>query len=553
MQKKILSLSLVFILLLSICSFAADESDVTITIAHTNDTHSRVFEGSYDGMGFAKLATEVENLKSENPNFLLLDAGDALHGQTISTLVNGESIIDVFNTMGYDAMTAGNHDFNYGQERLVELAGMANFPILSSNVVKEDGSLLLENYIIKDIAGIKVGIFGLTTPETTYKTHPDNVKGLTFKDPIETAKEVVSELSGQVDVIICLAHIGLDEESEITSDLIAEAVPEIDVIIDGHSHTVLPEGMTVNGVLIAQTGEYDKNLGIITLKLTDNEITSKTASLFTKEESADLAENETILKKLNEITAEQEKITSVVIGKADFVLEGERENVRAGETNLGNLITNAMIKTTGADIAITNGGGIRSSVDVGDITKGEIITVLPFGNYIITKDIKGSDVKAAIEHGISDYPELKGAFPHVAGLSFTFDPSKEVGSKVVSIYANGEALDLDKIYTVATNDFMAAGGDDYTMFKDYPIKGEYPALDEAVINYIQNYSVKGLKVENRVVPVKGKGNSYIVKSGDLLWKIAKEHNTTWEELAKHNKLKNPNMIIPGQELEIPAN
>ena len=551
MQKKILSLSLVFILLLSICSFATDESDVTITIAHTNDTHSRVFEGSYDGMGFAKLATEVENLKSENPNFLLLDAGDALHGQTISTLVNGESIIDVFNTMGYDAMTAGNHDFNYGQDRLVELAGMANFPILSSNVVKEDGSLLLENYTIKDIAGIKVGIFGLTTPETTYKTHPDNVKGLTFKDPVETAKEVVSELNDQVDVIICLAHIGLDEESEITSDLIAEAVPEIDVIIDGHSHTVLPEGMTVNGVLIAQAGEYDKNLGIITLKLTDKKITSKTASLFTKEESADLAENETILKKLNEITAEQEKITSVVIGKTDFVLEGERQNVRAGETNLGNLITNAMLKTTGADIAITNGGGIRSSVDVGDITKGEIITVLPFGNYIITKDIKGSDIKAAIEHGISDYPELKGAFPHVAGLSFTFDPSKETGSKVVSIYANGKALDLGKIYTVATNDFMAAGGDDYTMFKDYPIKGEYPGLDEAVISYIQKYSVKGLKVENRVVPVKG--NSYIVKSGDLLWKIAKNHNTTWEELAKHNKLKNPNMIMPGQELEIPAN
>ena len=551
MQKKFLSISLVFILMLSIFSFGADESEVTITIVHTNDTHSRVFEGPYDGMGFAKLATEVENLRSENPNFLLFDAGDALHGQTISTLVKGESIIDIFNTMDYDAMTAGNHDFNYGQDRLVELAGMADFPILSSNVVKEDGTLLLENYIIKDVAGVKIGIFGLTTPETTYKTHPDNVKGLTFKDPVETAKEVVAELKDQVDVIICLAHIGLDKESEYTSDLIAQAIPEIDVIIDGHSHTVLAEGMMVNGVLIAQAGEYDKNLGIIKLKLQDKELTAKTAKLFTKEDAEDLAENAIVLNKINEITGDQEKITSVIIGKTDFALEGEREKVRAKETNLGDLITNAMLKTKGADLAITNGGGIRSSIDVGDITKGEIITVLPFGNYIVTKDVKGSDIKAAIEHGISDYPELKGAFPHVAGLSFTFDPGKEAGSKVVSIYANGEVLNLDKIYTLATNDFMAAGGDDYTMFKEYPIKGEYPALDEAVINYIQAYSLKNLKVENRVVALKG--NSYTVKSGDLLWKIAKKHNITWEELAKRNKLKNPNLIIPGQELEIPSN
>lgn len=325
MQKKILSLSLILIVIFSICSFGADNTDMTITIVHTNDTHSRVFEGTYDGMGFAKLATELDALREENPHLLLLDAGDALHGQTISTLVKGESIVDIFNTMGYDAMTAGNHDFNYGQERLVELAGMANFPILASNVVKEDGSLLLEGYIIKEFGDVKVAVFGLATPETTYKTHPDNIKGLTFENPIESAEKTVAELKDKADVIVCLSHLGLDKESTYTSEMLAEEIPEIDVIIDGHSHTVLPEGMMVNGVLIAQTGEYDKNLGIVTLNVKDKEIASKTAKLFTKEESAELAENEIILNKLNEIKAEQEKITSVIIGKSNMVLEGERQ------------------------------------------------------------------------------------------------------------------------------------------------------------------------------------------------------------------------------------
>lgn len=187
------------------------------------------------------------------------------------------------------------------------------------------------------------------------------------------------------------------------------------------------------------------------------------------------------------------------MGSTDVILDGVRENIRTKETNLANLITDAMIDVTGADIAITNGGGIRDSIDIGEITKGEIITVLPFGNYIVTKYIKGSDVLAAIESGIDSYPATKGAFPQVGGMKFTFDPSQEVGKKVIDITVVGKELDLNKTYKLATNDFMAVGGDNYTMFKDYPIDGEFAGLDEVVMDYINKKGTESVKVDGRIV------------------------------------------------------
>jgi len=551
MNKKILSLVLVLAVVFSFGSFAA-ETSTDITLVHINDTHAKVFEGKYDGMGIAKVAEKVEALKAENPNTLLLDAGDSFHGTTFATLEEGASIVKVMNAMNVDVMTAGNHDFNYGQDRLVELSKMANFPILAANVTKEDGTNLVDSYIIKEIDGVKIGIFGIASPETTYKTHPDNVKGLTFADPVESSKAMVAELKGKADVIVALAHVGLDEETLVKSTDIAKALPEIDVIIDGHSHTDLEEGMMVNGVLIVSSGEYTKNVGIVDLTIMDGKVTSKSAKLFTKAEAADMEGSAKVTALMDEIKADQEKITSVVLSSTKTILDGERGQVRAGETNLGNLIADAMINESDADVAITNGGGIRASIPVGKITKGDVITVLPFGNYIITKEVKGADIKAAIENGVDSYPGTKGAFPHVAGFKYTFDANLPAGERVTSITKNGKALDMNKTYVLATNNFMAAGGDGYKMFADYPIKGEFSALDEALIDYMNVVDTAKLPALSRVTTIELKVEEYTVKSGDLLWKIAKMYNTTWEKLAEDNTIDNPHMIMPGQVLVVPA-
>lgn len=434
----------------------------------------------------------------------------------------------------------------------MELAEQASFPVLGANVKKADGSTLLENYTIKEFDGVKVGIFGISSPETVYKTHPDNVKGLTFDDPVMTAKAMVKELEGKADVIIALTHIGLDDETIVKSSDIANAVPEIDVIIDGHSHSDLSEGLMVNGVLIAQTGEYTKNVGIVNLTVKDGKVTSKTASHYTKDDAAEKESDPAITALIGQIKEGQDVITSVVLSSTKTKLDGEREQVRAGETNLGNLVADAMINESGADVAITNGGGIRASIPVGQITKGDVITVLPFGNYIVTKEVKGSDIKAAIENGIDSYPGAKGAFPHVAGFKYSFDSNLPAGARVTSLTINGKAMDMNKTYVLATNNFMAAGGDGYKMFADYSIVGEFSALDEALIDYLNVVDTANLPALTRVTVADAKAQNYTVKSGDVLWKIAEKYNTTWESLAETNVLENPNFILPGQVLTVPA-
>ncbi|WP_430885083.1 5'-nucleotidase C-terminal domain-containing protein [Fusibacter sp. JL216-2] len=554
MSRKLLSFILVLAMVMSmnVVTFA-DEDGTEITIVHTNDTHSRIDEGKYDGMGFAKIATKVEELRAQNPNLLLLDAGDTFHGQTIATLVEGESIVTIMNAMQYDAMTAGNHDFNYGQERLLELAEMANFPVMGGNV-KKDGEPLLDEYIIKEIDGVKVGIFGLSTPETTYKTHPLNVIGLTFEDPAIQAQKMVDMLEGQVDVIVALGHLGVDESSTYTSEAVINSVDGIDVFIDGHSHTALEGGKMVGDTLLVQTGEYDKNLGIVNLMVKDGMVTAE-ASLFSKEAAADVTPNAAIVSVIDEVKAENEVITNVKVASTSVTLDGERGQVRAGETNLGNMIADAMIDVTGADVAITNGGGIRASINPGDITKGDVITVLPFGNYVMTKEIKGSDILAAIEHGIDSYPETKGAFPHISGMRVEFDPNQPAGSRIVKVMVGGEMLDPNAMYTLATNDFMAYGGDDYGMFADYPILGEFDGLDEVLIDYMAKVDPATVKVDGRMMAhemKKAEAMTYTVMANDVLWKIAEKYDMTYQELAEYNNLDNPNMIYVGQELMVPA-
>ncbi len=573
MKRTAVIVLCLMLLLSTLVVFAEGESTPkVITIIHTNDMHARVSEGAYDGMGFPRIASIIKDAKTQNPNVLVLDAGDALHGTTFATLVEGESIVKLMNDIGYDVMVPGNHDFNYGQDRLIALRDLANFDIISANIKKSDHTDFIAPYVIKEIDDVKIAIFGLTTPETTYKTHPDNVVGLEFVDPIEAAEEMVAELEGKADIVIALAHLGNDEETEITSQLVAEQVEGIDLIVDGHSHSVYEEGLLVGDTLIVSAGEYDKNLGFVDIEVQDDDI-AFSARLVTKEGAAAYEDDVDLLATIDSIKAEQEEILSEVIGSTIVKLDGERADARTKETNLGNLITDAMIALTDADAAITNGGGIRASIDVGEITKGDVITVLPFGNYIVTKSLTGADIKAALEHGLSAYPESAGSFSQVSGITYTIDLNRDAADRVVNIQVGGQPLDLDKEYVVATNDFMAAGGDNYTMFADKETVNEYMALDEALIEYISAQEEVDITVDGRMSvielveaepvieeepepapsskPVSDAVRTYVVVSGDVLWKIAEKFEMAWQELAKFNNIENAHLIFPGQEILVP--
>lgn len=540
--RRLGSLLVLFSLVLSLLFVpgAAAQESVTVTIFHTNDIHSRIEEGKYAGMGMAKIATLV----SEADNALLLDAGDTLHGQTIATLVEGESVIRVMNAVGCSAMVPGNHDFNYGYERLVELAEMAEFPIICANVKKGE-DYLFTPYIIEEVAGKKIGIFGLATPETLWKSHPDNTKGLTFIDPVEAAKAMVQELQGQVDLIVALAHLGQDPSTEVTSLKVAQEVPEINLIVDGHSHTPDSEVQSTDSTVIVSAGEYSKELGKVEVIFDDAGITIE-AEIISKEDAADVAEKQEVVDLIEQIKSEQAVVLSEVVGETEVELIGERAFVRTGETNLGNLITDAMRYVSGADIALTNGGGIRASIDKGEITMGEIITVLPFGNYVVVKKVQGKDIIEALKHGISAWPESQGAFPHVSGLSYTIDLTSE--ERITNVKVNGEPIDEEAYYTVATNDFLAAGGDGYTVFTDAEHVAEFGGLDEILADYIRTQGTVSPEVEGRIIGVKDK---YIVKPGDVLWRIGRKFNVEWEELAEFNQLENPHLIFPEQVILIP--
>ncbi|MDP4098999.1 5'-nucleotidase C-terminal domain-containing protein [Paenibacillus sp. P96] len=585
---------------------AAPEGSKHITLLHTNDVHSHAVENKEE-MGYAKLAGIIDKYRGENPDTLLLDAGDSVHGTTFATLVNGESVVKVMNEMGYDAMAPGNHEFNYGWQQLVKLSGEMKFPLISANVKQADGNSLFKPYVIKEVDGVKIGIIGLTTPETAYKTNPKNVEGIDFANPAEETQAIVNEIKDQVDVVVAVGHVGQDKSSVDTSLKVAQEVPGIDVFIDGHSHTVLQDGLVGgNGTLIASTGEYSKFLGVVDLYLDENnDVVSKKATLVDAKEAADIQPDAEVDALVKSIQAEQKPILEEKVANSAVNLNGERENVRAGETNLGDLVADAIRDVSGADVALTNGGGIRTSIPAGDVTKGQVISVLPFGNQVVTLEVTGADIKAALENGVAAYPEPSGGFPQVSGMTFQIDTSAAAGSRVTSLMIGGKAYDPAATYTLATNDFTAVGGDQYTVFTKYPQAGMFGSLDEALISYMQELGAVNVQTDGRITEAAGGSNTgaepvpapveptpvpepapapeptpvpevqepapvpapkpstpqapeaaagkvYVIKAGDTLYSISKKHGTTWQELQKLNKIKNAHWIYPGQKIKLPA-
>lgn len=585
MLSFFMSLALIFGVLLvpsQSLVYGQEVETINLSIVHTNDIHSRI-EGNDSVIGLSRLATLVKQLRQDNPNLLLLDAGDTIHGLPIITVSGGEAMINLMNELGYDAMVPGNHDFNYGYNRLVELSKIAEFPILAANVIPQEGEMDLAEYVIKEIDGLKIGIFGIATEESKYKSNPKNTESVDITDPVAKSQEMVDKLKEEeVNMIIALSHIGLDEESSPKSSDIAEKVEGIDLIIDGHSHSKLDEGLLIGDTLIVQTGEHTKNVGIVNVEFKNGSVASKEASLVAREDVEELEEEENIKGMITDLKELNDEVLATVIGKTNVKLVGEREVVRSQESNFGNLMTDALLDLSEADIALTNGGGIRSSIEAGEITKNHVLSAFPFGNYGVKMEIKGIDILGTLEHGVAGYPAPEGKFPQVAGMTFKIDPAAEEGNRVYDVMVQGNPLDIDKTYTLATNDFMAVGGDGYVNLSNGNIVAEYAAFDEILAQYIEKLGVVDIEVEGRIVPEERKLEEevveevpakpevpnvvveekqpietieevYIVKVGDTLYRIGLKHNTTWQELAKYNNLSNPHLIFPNQQILIPVN
>ncbi|WP_156151326.1 5'-nucleotidase C-terminal domain-containing protein [Domibacillus indicus] len=464
-----------------------------LSVIHTNDTHAHIDNA-------ARKATVIEALREERPSSLLLDAGDVFSGTLYFNEFKGQADLEFMNLLGYDAMTFGNHEFDLGTEPLAAFIKNAKFPFVSANVnAGADANLSslmnetvtdkpmngeVYNGIIKEVDGEKVGIFGLTTAETKSISSPGD--DVVFEDYIKEAEKAVASFEAEgINKIVALTHIGFQDGGGDNDVTLAKEVEGIDIIIGGHSHDKLDEPyIDETGdepTIIAQANEYNKFVGTLDVVFDEDGVATEYAGELIEVDAQNdddtyvFEENAEVKKILAEkYTPAVDEMKATVVGSASAALDGERANVRTKETNLGNLITDAMLakaKTIDAAtvIALQNGGGIRASIDAGDITMEEVLTVMPFGNALAIMELTGAEIKSALEHSVSLAPDQNGAFLQAAGLKFTYDSSKDAGSRVTAIQVNENGsykpIEEAKTYKVATNTFTAKGGDGYTMFK----------------------------------------------------------------------------------------
>lgn len=512
-MRKFLSvlLAMAMVLSLTVTSFAADtaadakaEMAGKTVILHTNDVHGAV-------EGYAYIAQIKADYEAKGAEVILVDAGDFSQGTTYVSSTKGADAVTMMNAAGYDVVTLGNHEFDYGYAQLKENMSKAKFKVVCADVFNEDGTPIFDaSYTYTTKSGVKVGFFGMETPETQTKANPALIKGLTFATGDAFTKAAADQVAAlkDADVVICLAHLGVDGESKPyrSADLYA-AVKGIDFIVDGHSHTVMTKGE--KGEPIQSTGTAFANIGVIVIDDASKKIESN--SLYEIKE--DTAKDATVAAAAKTIVDRVDKEYGVVFAKSEVTLNGAKapNGNRDSETNNGDLITDAMLwkvmqnkegLTVDADhvVAITNGGGIRAAIKPGDVTKKDINTVLPFGNTVAVIYVTGAELLEALE--ASTYSLPVGGFPQVAGINFTlstavaYDANAETYpastyygpksiNRVVINSINGKEFKADDTYAVVTNNFVAGGGDTYYAFAAASAQFDTGIpLDEAVMEYV---------------------------------------------------------------------
>ena len=462
-------------------------AEYNLTILHTNDFHAR-FEpiSKYDSGcsaeddaegkcfgGSARLVTAIADARARTNNSILVDGGDQFQGTLFYTYYKGALAAEMMNKLGYDAMTVGNHEFDDGPEVLRGFMDAVNFPVLMSNADVSAEPLLadkLAKSTVIERGGEKLGLIGLTPQDTDELASPG--PNVTFSDPVAAVQGEVDALTAQgVNKIIVLSHSGYGTDQRVAAETTG-----VDVIVGGHSNTLLsntsdraqgPYPTMVGETAIVQAYAYGKFLGELNVTFDDAGNITQAVGEPVIMDAAVVADADTVAR-IADAAAPLDEIRNKVVAETASEIVGVREECRAQECAMGNLIADAMlarVKDQGIDVAIQNGGGIRASIDAGEVTMGEVLTVLPFQNTLSTFQVTGATIVAALENGVSQHEEGAGRFPQVAGMSYTFDVSQPAGSRISDVMIGGAPVDAGKLYGVVSNNYVRNGGDGYDMFK----------------------------------------------------------------------------------------
>ena len=483
-------------------------AEYTLHIIHINDLHSRIepinrFDSTCSAEdneagecfgGVARVKTMIDQLRSEleGENVIVLDAGDQYQGSLMYTTYKGDVEIEFMNAIGFDAMAVGNHEFDDGDEGLAKLADGVGFPVISGNIDVSQSNVLagkIDDHIILEVGGERIGLVSALATDTVETSSPSDA--VNFVDEVEALTSDVQMLEEQgVNKIIALTHVG------VTKDMaIAEAVEGIDAVVGGHSHTVFSnteEGAMayptmVGDTPVVQAYAYSKYVGHLKVTFDDDgNVTMAEGDTILLD--ASVAEDESIVARVAELAGPIEEMKNEIVADAAEPIEGSREVCRAMECPMGNLVADAMLDRVadqGVVAAIQNGGGLRASIDGGEITMGEILTVLPFQNTLATFEATGEDVLAALENGVSQVADGAGRFPQVAGITYTADLGMEPGSRITEATIGGEAIDPGATYLLVTNNYVRNGGDGYEMFEDAANAYDFgPGLEQVVADYL---------------------------------------------------------------------
>lgn len=488
--------ALVLVLLLAAAPSPGAQAPL-LTILHFNDDYQLTAVDGGNAGGLDRLAALVKQYREQEGPTLLLFAGDLISPSVESSVFKGAQLIDGLNHLGIDAATFGNHEFDYGPAELAKRVAESRFPWVATNTFVSPGLRPFpgtRQFVILNAAGVTVGIIGLLTEETATSSSPGNT---TFGNPVAVARAIVPILRrNQVQVIIALTHLRVSGDQELLRQ-----VPEIDLVIGGHEHD--PLTATVGGRLIAKAGSDAKWLGVTRFALDGSRAARHELITITDKTPSDPAMAALVKRYTNQLSKELE----VVIGETTVPLDARNVIVRQQESTLGNFIADVMRAAVGADVAITNGGGIRTNAlfPPGRISRKDAFAWLPFGNVIVKVAVPGLAIRQALENGVSQVEVAGGRFPQVSGLRYTFNPTRPVGSRILEVRVGDAPLSDTTIYTVATNDFMLRGGDGYGMLAIGEIlitPAGGPLMATAVIEAIQRLRTISPRAEGRITIVR---------------------------------------------------
>jgi 5'-nucleotidase len=613
-------------------STSAAFADYELNILHINDFHSRIesinkFDSTCSAEeeskkecfgGAARLKTAIDQRRQAlaGKNVLLLNAGDNFQGSLFYTTYKGAAEAEFLNLMKFDVMTVGNHEFDDSEDGLATFLDKVQFPVISANVLAGDGSKLgdrIKPSLVLDVGGQKIGIVGAVTNDTEELSSPG--PKVMIADDVQSITAAVEDLKKQgINKIIALTHVGYPRDVAAIAK-----IPDVDVVVGGHSHSLLsntdpkaegPYPTLVDNpggykVPVVQAASYSKYLGDIVIDFDDNGVV-KSAKGDPILIDSSFTPDQAVVARVQELAKPIEEMRKKVIGASESPINGDRTVCRVMECTMGNLVADAMLDRTkdqGMTIAIQNGGGLRASIDGGDVTQGEVITVLPFQNTLATFQLTGADITKALENGVSQIEQGAGRFPQVAGLKFSFDKSKPAGSRIASVEVKeGDKfvpIDPAKTYGVATNNFMRAGGDGYSIFETAG-KNAYdygPDLADVAAGYIAAHSPYKPYTDGRVTEIAASGATaaapaapaqapatpapaaqpapapatptaeapaalapstpatHVIAAGDTLWDLAKQFygdGELWKKISDANGKPNPHRLLIGKQLQVPA-